>query len=100
LISIIQSYGFSVLLQNLGAAQGLSIVPQPGFLFTFTTIVTQTAGTIFVMWLGEKITEHGIGNGISLIIFVNIIGRMPNTVMKGIESVHAGTVSLFVMLFV
>jgi preprotein translocase subunit SecY len=100
LISIIQSYGFSVLLQNLGAAQGLSIVPQPGFLFTFTTIVTQTAGTIFVMWLGEKITEHGIGNGISLIIFVNIIGRMPNTVMKGVDSFRAGTVSLFTILFV
>jgi len=100
LISIIQSYGFSVLLQNLGASQGLSIVPQPGFLFTFTTIVTQTAGTIFVMWLGEKITEHGIGNGISLIIFVNIIGRMPNTVMKGVDSFRAGTVSLFTILFV
>jgi len=100
LISIIQSYAYSVFLMNLGASQGLSIVPQPGFLFTFSTIITQTTGTIFVMWLGEKITEHGIGNGISLIIFVNIIGRMPNTVRSGIESVHAGTVSLFVMLFV
>ena len=100
LISIIQSYAYSVFLQNLGASQGLSIVPQPGLLFTFTTIVTQTAGTIFVMWLGEKITEHGIGNGISLIIFINIIGRMPNTVMKGIDSFRAGTVSLFVILFV
>jgi len=100
LISIIQSYGFSVLLQNLGASQGLTIVPHPGFLFTFTTIVTQTAGTIFVMWLGEKITEHGIGNGISLIIFVNIIGRMPNTIMSGVDSFRAGTVSLFTILFV
>ena len=100
LISIIQSYAYSVFLQNLGASQGLSIVPQPGLLFAFTTIVTQTAGTIFVMWLGEKITEHGIGNGISLIIFINIIGRMPNTVMKGIDSFRAGTVSLFVILFV
>jgi preprotein translocase subunit SecY len=100
LISIIQSYAYSVFLQNLGASQGLSIVPQPGFLFTFTTVVTQTAGTIFVMWLGEKITEHGIGNGISLIIFVNIIGRMPNTVMKGFDSFRAGTVSLFTILFV
>jgi len=100
LISIIQSYGYSVLLQNMGASQGLSIVTQPGFLFTFTTIVTQTAGTIFVMWLGEKITEHGIGNGISLIIFVNIIGRMPNTIMKAVDSFRAGTVSLFVILFV
>ena len=100
LISVIQSFAYSVFLTNLGVSQGLTIVPQPGFLFTFSTIVTQTTGTIFVMWLGEKITEHGIGNGISLIIFVNIIGRMPNTVRSGIESVHAGTVSLFVMLFV
>src|SRR3989449_9037993 len=78
LISLIQSFAYSVFLTNLGVSQGLTIVPQPGFLFTFSTIVTQTTGTIFVMWLGEKITEHGIGNGISLIIFLNIIGRAPN----------------------
>jgi preprotein translocase subunit SecY len=100
LISIVQSYAYSVFLQNLGASQGLSIVPQPGFLFAFSTIVTQTTGTIFVMWLGEKITEHGIGNGISLIIFINIIGRMPNTIMSGVDSFRAGTVSLFTLLFV
>src|SRR5436190_12671550 len=100
LISIVQSYAYSVFLQHLGQQQGLVIVPTPGIMFTLSTIITQTTGTIFVMWLGEKITEHGIGNGISLIIFVNIIGRMPNTVRSGIESVHAGTVSLFVMLFV
>src|SRR5262245_29285672 len=77
LISFIQSFAYSVYLVNMGASQGLSVVPSPGFLFTFSTIVTQTTGTIFVMWLGEKITEHGIGNGISLIIFLNIIGRAP-----------------------
>ena len=64
LISIIQSYAYSVFLVNLGASQGLAVVPQAGVLFTFSTIITQTAGTIFVMWMGEKITEHGIGNGI------------------------------------
>ncbi len=100
LISIIQSYAYSVFLQNLGASQGLSIVPQPGFLFTFTTIVTQTAGTIFVMWLGEKITEHGIGNGISLIIFVNIIGRAPNALFAAVDSFRGGTLSLLTVLFV
>src|SRR6058998_1363430 len=77
-ISIIQSFAYSVFLTNLGVSQGLTIVPNPGFAFTFSTIITQTTGTIFVMWLGEKITEHGIGNGISLIIFLNIIGRAPN----------------------
>src|SRR5437870_3872473 len=77
-ISVVQSLADSVFLVNMGAARGLSVVPHPGLLFTFTTVVTQTTGTILVMWLGEKITEHGIGNGISLIIFLNIIGRAPN----------------------
>src|SRR6058998_1266693 len=80
LISVIQSFAYSVFLVNLGASRGLVVVPHPGFLFTFSTIVTQTTGTIFVMWLGEKITEHGIGNGISLIIFLNIVGRAPNAI--------------------
>src|SRR5262245_3472907 len=84
----------------MGASQGLSVVPHPGPLFVLSTIVTQTTGTIFVMWLGEKITEHGIGNGISLIIFLNIIGRAPNAVFAAVESFRAGTLSLFMVLFV
>src|SRR5712692_5658272 len=98
LISIIQSFAYSVYLVNMGAAQGLTVVPDPGFLFTFSTVITQTTGTIFVMWLGEKITEHGIGNGISLIIFLNIIGRAPNAVMAAYDSFRAGTMSLLTVL--
>ena len=94
LISIVQSFGYSVFLVNMGAAQGLSVVPNPGFLFTFSTILTQTTGTIFVMWLGEKITEHGIGNGISLIIFVNILGGVPNRALSAYDSFRAGSISL------
>ncbi len=90
IISVIQSWAYGVFLMNLGHSQGLAIVPNPGFAFLFSTVITQTTGTIFVMWLGEKITEHGIGNGISLIIFVNIIGRVPNTVMQALQSVKAG----------
>src|SRR5207244_710455 len=97
-ISIVQSFAYSVYLLNVGSSQGTSVVPNPGPLFTLSTIITQTAGTIFVMWLGEKITEHGIGNGISLIIFINIIGRMPNAVNMAIESYRGGTLSLFVVL--
>ena len=93
LISFIQSYAYSVFLTNLGHSQGIPIVPQPGFLFVFSTIVTQTTGTILVMWLGEKITEHGIGNGISLIIFINIVGRVPNTILKAFESLRGGSLS-------
>ena len=98
LISIIQSFAYSVFLINLGASQGLSVVPHPGPLFSFSTIVTQTAGTIFVMWMGEKITEHGIGNGISLVIMVNILGALPNRALGAYESFRAGTVSILVVL--
>jgi preprotein translocase subunit SecY len=100
LISVIQSFAYSVFLVNKGAARGLSVVPHPGMMFTLTTVITQTTGTILVMWLGEKITEHGIGNGISLIIFLNIIGRAPNAVLAATDSWKAGTLSLFTVLFV
>src|SRR5881296_65237 len=93
-ISIVQSYAYSIFLVNLGASQGLSVVPNPGFAFYFSTIITQTAGTILVMWLGEKITEFGIGNGISLIIFVNILGGVPNRVMQAFDSVRAGSLGV------
>ena len=94
LISIVQSLAYSMFLVSLGASQGLAVVPNPGFTFFFSTIVTQTAGTILVMWLGEKITEFGIGNGISLIIFVNIIGGVPNAVRAAIDSVRGGNLNI------
>src|SRR5258707_13117135 len=100
LISIVQSFAYSVFLLNMGASSGVTVVPNPGLLFTMSTIITQTAGTIFVMWLGEKITEHGIGNGISLIIFVNIIGRAPNALFAAVDSFRGGTLSLLTVLFV
>jgi preprotein translocase subunit SecY len=93
LISIIQSFAYSVYLVNMGASQGLAVVPNPSLLFYLSTIITQTTGTIFVMWLGEKITEHGIGNGISLIIFVNILGGLPNRLFATVDSFRAGTLS-------
>src|SRR5262252_2305286 len=94
MISILQSFAFSIFLVNLGASQGLSVVPHAGFAFYFSTIITQTAGTILVMWLGEKITEFGIGNGISLIIFVNILGGVPNRLMQAFDSVRAGSLGV------
>uniref|UniRef100_A0A832MKX0 Protein translocase subunit SecY n=1 Tax=Eiseniibacteriota bacterium TaxID=2212470 RepID=A0A832MKX0_UNCEI len=100
LISIVQSFGYSVFLTNLGASQGVVVVPDPGVMFTLSTIITQTTGTIFVMWLGEKITEHGIGNGISLIIFVNILGGVPNAVLQAYDAFRANTISLLTVLFV
>ncbi len=100
LISIVQSYAYSIFLVNLGQSQGLAVVPDPSFSFFFSTIITQTTGTILVMWLGEKITEFGIGNGISLIIFVNILGGVPNRIMQGYDSFRAGSVGLVQTLLI
>ena len=73
-----QSYGISFFLESMtGPISGLSAVPSPGIAFTLSTMLTITTGTIFIMWLGEQITERGIGNGISLIIFIGIIAELP-----------------------
>src|SRR5262245_17038319 len=96
LISLVQSYAYGMfLMSNPG---GVRVVPDPGFGFLLTLMVTQTTGTILVMWLGEQITERGIGNGISLIIFINIIGSIPNVVQATVESLRNGTLSLFTVL--
>jgi preprotein translocase subunit SecY len=80
-ISLLQAWGVSVNLLSMGSA-GAPIVPPElqGFAFHFTTMMLLTAGTIFMMWIGEQITERGIGNGISLIIFIGIIARFPHAI--------------------
>lgn len=77
LLSVIQAYFIALWLENPASFQNLQVVPEPGILFRLCTVVTLTAGTMFVMWLGEQIQEKGIGNGISLIITVGIISRIP-----------------------
>ena len=72
ILSAAQAYGYSVFLQGLPGA-----VTTPGFMFMFTTILALTTGAVFVMWLGEQITERGIGNGMSLLIFFSIIEGFP-----------------------
>jgi preprotein translocase subunit SecY len=86
LICLIQSFGISLFLQGLRSPGGAKIVPNPGLGFIFLTVLTLTTGTIFVMWLGEQISERGIGNGISLIIFAGIVVNFP----RGIQSVLTG----------
>lgn len=80
-------------------AFGAVIVANPGLEFRAMAVITLTAGTIFVMWLGEQITDHGIGNGISLIITANIISRMPNAFLRAVELLQLGTLKPFVILF-
>jgi preprotein translocase subunit SecY len=91
LISALQAWGVTVRLLNINV-QGMPIVPVPvqGFMWTFSTIVILTAGTVFMMWLGEQITDKGIGNGISLIIFIGIIARFPFAVLDEYRLINSG----------
>ena len=76
-LAFIQSFFIALWLENPARFEGLQIVTYPGWGFRLVTVLTLTTGTIFIMWLGEQIQEHGIGNGISLVITAGIISRMP-----------------------
>jgi preprotein translocase subunit SecY len=75
------------------------VVMVPGWSFRILTVITLTAGTAFIMWLGEQITERGIGNGISLIIFAGIVARMPNAVASTYEYFRLGQMGIITILF-
>ena len=77
LLSFIQATGIALWLEKQVAPGGAPLVPHPGWGFRLMTVLTLTTGTIFIMWLGEQITERGIGNGISLIIFAGIVVGLP-----------------------
>jgi preprotein translocase subunit SecY len=79
-LSVIQGFGIAVGLESMTSPTGAAVVFDPGWGFRLMTVITLTAGTAFIMWLGEQITERGIGNGISLIIFAGIVARMPGAV--------------------
>lgn len=98
LLSLIQGLGIAVGLESMAGPSGASIVIEPGWSFRMMTVITLTAGTSFIMWLGEQITERGIGNGISLIIFAGIVCRGPTAVANTLRLVSTGEMSIFVML--
>ncbi len=95
LLSVIQGFGISVGLENMTGPGGELIVPVGGWGFRLLTVVTLTAGTSFLMWLGEQITERGIGNGISLIIFAGIIAGFPSAVGSTFRLIGAGELTIF-----
>ena len=99
-ISLIQSTGISVGLEAMKSpGSGAAIVPEPGWSFRLMTILTLTAGTAFIMWLGEQITERGIGNGISLIIFAGIVAGTPSAIFMSMDLMGTGELSILVVLF-
>ncbi|HET7322649.1 MAG TPA: preprotein translocase subunit SecY [Longimicrobiaceae bacterium] len=92
-LSIVQAYGYAVFLQGIPGA-----VANPGFGFDLVMILTLTTGAVFVMWLGEQITDRGIGNGMSLLIFFSIIERFPSAIGQTVELVGVGEVSVAALI--
>jgi preprotein translocase subunit SecY len=98
-ISLIQGFGIAVGLEQMTSSSA-QVVYHTGWAFRLMTMVTLTAGTAFLMWLGEQITEKGIGNGISLIIFAGIIARLPNAFAGTLTLIKAGTMNIFVIFLI
>ncbi len=99
-LAAFQSFGIAVALQNQVAAGGAPVVYTPGFGFIMSSVVGLTAGTMFLMWLGEQMTERGIGNGISLLIFAGIVAGLPGAVVHTLGMANNGELSLPKLLMV
>lgn len=95
LLSLIQGFGISVGLENMSSPGAATIVMEAGWSFRLMTMITLTAGTAFIMWLGEQISERGIGNGISLIIFAGIVARLPVAIANTFGLMTTGELGIF-----
>ena len=100
ILSVVQGFGIAVGLENMSSPGGAMIVPVGGWGFRLLTVITLTAGTAFLMWLGEQVTERGIGNGISLIIFAGIVARLPLAVGNTFRLMGTGEVTPFFMVLI
>ncbi len=99
LLSVVQSLGIAIFLEsNTNIAGGLPLVYNPGWGFRLMTVLTLTTGTTFIMWLGEQITERGIGNGMSLIIFAGIVVGLPRAVISTFDQLRTGQMGLIRLL--
>ena len=99
LIAALQGYGVSIGLESMQTVYG-NIVFEPGIFFRLTTVITLVGGTIFLMWLGEQITQRGIGNGISLIIFSGIVAEIPRALVTTFELGRTGAISTVMIIFI
>jgi preprotein translocase subunit SecY len=99
MLSIIQSLGIAVYLERMTLNESFRIVENPGIAFKLMTVMTLTTGTAFIMWLGEQITERGIGNGMSLLIFAGIVVGFPRGMISTVEMIRRGDLSLLATVF-
>ena len=97
-LSIIQGFGISVGLESMTSPGGAPVVLMSGWGFRLLTVITLTAGTAFIMWLGEQITERGVGNGISLIIFAGIVTGLPAAIVNTVRLLSTGEMGIFAIL--
>jgi preprotein translocase subunit SecY len=100
ILSAIQGFGIAIGLERMTSTGGAMIVPVGGWGFRLLAVITLTAGTAFLMWLGEQITERGIGNGISLIIFAGIVARFFPSVFQTFELVRIDQISIFLLIII
>ena len=96
LLSAIQAFGIAIGLEGMRSPGGVVVVPEPGWGFRLLTMLTLTTGTALIMWLGEQISEKGVGNGISLIIFAGIVVRLPSAIVASYTLMSTGELKLFV----
>jgi preprotein translocase subunit SecY len=99
ILAIFQSVSVALALQQQTAGAGLPVVINPGTSFLFSAMVSLTAGTMFLMWLGEQITERGVGNGISMIIFAGIVAGLPSAITSTLELARTGQLSVMIVIF-
>ena len=97
-LCIVQATAISIFLERQTNVGGLPLVYEPGWSFRLMTVLTLTVGTAFIMWLGEQITERGIGNGMSLIIFAGIVVGAPTAVLTTMEQMRSGAIGLFTLI--
>ena len=98
-LATVQGYGVAVGVENMSNSQGLQAVMEPGMFFRFVTVITLVSGTLFLVWLGEQITQRGIGNGISLIIFTGIVAQLPLALSTTFELGRTGALSTLFIVF-
>jgi preprotein translocase subunit SecY len=99
-LAVFQAAGIAIALQGQGASGGVPVVYNPGIGFVVTAVVSLTAGTVFLMWLGEQVTERGIGNGVSLIIFAGIVAGLPGAVLNTLQQANSGDMQWITVFFI
>lgn len=98
-LALIQGFAMALALEKSSGPNGAVIVPNPGLGFRLSTALTFTTGTAFLMWLGEKMTERGVGNGISLLIYAGIVVRLPGALSNSFQLVRTGEIGIVPLLF-